>query len=192
MDSCISPSNAPENSTVSQFYTNSLTCQIVSQSKFSEEVFNKVKPLFLEIDSNMMSLSPVNSHIPTTEVEDTEKDGSYNFLSTPPPSEKTTEHLQLNETSPDPQLPTEKADQTEVNYEDQCSSEFKAKSQESEYLTPLSSPRIDAQTQTDFQQNVVDASTSPIVFPQTDQMIQCDIINSHTESADVEVSEAAT
>ncbi|XP_014772985.1 uncharacterized protein LOC106871170 isoform X2 [Octopus bimaculoides] len=184
MDSCIIPSNAPENPTVSQFYTNSLTCQIVSQSKFSEEVFNKVKPLFLEIDSNMMSLSPVNSYIPITEVEhkDTEKDGRYNFLSTPQPSDKITERLQLNETSPDPQLPREKTDQTEVNYENQCSSEFKAKSQENEYLTPLSSPPINAQTQTDFQQNVVDASTSPIVFPQTDQMIQCDIINSHTES----------
>ncbi|XP_014772986.1 uncharacterized protein LOC106871170 isoform X3 [Octopus bimaculoides] len=145
---------------------------------------DKTEPEYCRRCETKMSLSPVNSYIPITEVEhkDTEKDGRYNFLSTPQPSDKITERLQLNETSPDPQLPREKTDQTEVNYENQCSSEFKAKSQENEYLTPLSSPPINAQTQTDFQQNVVDASTSPIVFPQTDQMIQCDIINSHTES----------
>lgn len=83
-----------------------------------------------------MSLSPVNSYIPTNEVgqKEIEEKGKYNFLSTPQPARKTREYLQLNETSPDLQFPGKKTDQTEVNYENQYSSELEANSHESEVI----------------------------------------------------------
>ncbi|GAB1597804.1 hypothetical protein Ahia01_000057100 [Argonauta hians] len=182
MDSCLSLPNEHENVNVSQIIMDSTTFQQMPHLLASQELLRKIKPL--EIDKNLTPLDLNTLYVPKIKVEYKDTANSkFNLHNSLKPTTKAVSSSQLCDVFPDSQSLKEKTDKIETNSMIHCTPENISKSQGIQCIIPLSAQSINIHTQTDFQQILIDASTSPIVFAQTDQIIQCDITNPLTESS---------